>query len=408
MTGGFRRRGATVREAKPEEEEMNERVAVVAGSLAQKPEQGGHSWVLLQYLLGLRKLGWNVLFIDRLEPEMCLDEEGKPCPFEWSQNLRYFLRVMHDFGLQESFSLLYDGGRKWIGLSRKQLLRQTRGSSFLLNIMGFLQDEEILAAANRRVFLDIDPGFGQMWKELGLADVFQGHDQYVTVGGNVGQPDCRIPSCGLDWITTLPPVVLDLWPVQRCADNGRVTSVATWRGRYGPVDFGGSRYGLRVHEFRKFVTIPVLIEGRFELALRIHPEEEQDLSLLRRYGWSLVDPGLVARDPCSYRSYVQDSMAEFGVAKHMYVASGSGWFSDRSACYLASGKPVLMQDTNLTRSLPTGQGLLTFTNLEEAVEAMKDVSSHYSHHAREARRLAETYFDSSGVLGRLLDRLRIN
>ena len=178
---------------------------VYAGSLAQPACSGGLSWLHLSYLLGFRRLGWDVLFIDRLEPEMCIDEAGRPAPLEESLNLRYFLKVMRDFGLKDAFHLLYNCGQHSLGLSRARVLQRVAAAPFLLNVMGYLDDEEILGRAARRVFLDIDPGFGQMWRELGLHDPFRGHDDFVTVGMNIGRADCTIPTCGFTWITMSPP-----------------------------------------------------------------------------------------------------------------------------------------------------------------------------------------------------------
>ena len=145
-------------------------IIVIAGSLAQKPWHGGHAWVFLQYLLGFKRLGYDVLFIDRLEPEMCVDRAGRPASLEDSVNLARFVALMERFGLGDSFALLYDGGSRVIGRPREEVLERTRRSAFLLNVMGFLDDEDILGAAPKRVFLDIDPGFGQMWRALGLHD----------------------------------------------------------------------------------------------------------------------------------------------------------------------------------------------------------------------------------------------
>jgi hypothetical protein len=380
---------------------------VLAGSLAQKPRQGGHTWVLLQYLLGFRRLGWDVLFLDRLEPEMCVDAAGQPCPFEHSLNLRYFLEVMEGFGLSGACALIYDRGKRFVGLSRQQVLERTRTSVFLLNVMGFLTDEEILSRAPRRVFLDIDPGFGQMWRALGLADLFRGHDDHVTIGENIGQPGCAVPTCGLEWITTPQPVVLDRWRPSDGADSKSFTSVASWRGSYAPVEYRGRTYGLRVHEFRKFAQLPRLSGRPFELALDIHPAEVNDLALLADNGWSLVDPTVVAGDPWAYQTYIQGSMAEFMVAKNMYVQANSGWFSDRSICYLASGKPVLAQDTGFKQLYPTGDGLLAFTTVEEALYGIEEISGNHTRHAGAARDLAGDYFDSDKVLGRLLAKLGV-
>src|SRR5688572_17509820 len=185
----------------PAQQRRDRGTIVVAGSLAQRPRNGGHTWVFLQYLLGFRRLGWDVLFLDRLEPEMCIDADGHSCPIEESENVRYFLDVMERFDLGGAFALACDGGERFVGLSRQQVLERTAGAALLLNVMGFFIDEEIRAAAPKRVFLDIDPGFGQMWNELGLSDVFRGHDAYVTIGENIGRPECAIPACGLEWIT---------------------------------------------------------------------------------------------------------------------------------------------------------------------------------------------------------------
>jgi hypothetical protein len=281
-------------------------------------------------------------------------------------------------------------------------LKLVETSALLLNVNGFIVDDEVLGRARLRVFLDIDPGFGQMWRELGLHDAFRGHDAYVTVGERIGEPDCTIPTSGLEWITTPQPVLLDLWPVR--SDGGeRFTSVASWRGPFGPLEYEGKTYGLRVHEFRKFVRLPSLSRQSFEIALDIDPGEVDDLALLRDHGWSLADPSAVAGDPWAYRRYVQQSKAELMIAKNMYVESRSGWFSDRSICYLASGKPVLAQRTGFEERYPTGAGLVAFGTLDEALEGAEEISRDYRRHALAARSLAEEHFDSRKVLGRLLE-----
>src|SRR5438477_5632737 len=200
---------------------------VIAGSVAQKPRHGGHTWVFLQYLLGFRRLGWDVLFLDRLDPAASADAAGRACPPEESVQFRFLADVMDRFGLTGCYAA--DCGGRYVGLSRAEVLERTGAAAFLLNVMGFLTDAEVLARARRRVFLDIDPGFGQMWRELGLADPFRGHDAFVTIGENVGRPGCAVPTCGLDWITTPQPIVLEHWPVAR--DEGTAfTTVASWRG----------------------------------------------------------------------------------------------------------------------------------------------------------------------------------
>jgi hypothetical protein len=377
---------------------------VIAGALAQKPKIAGHAWVLLQYLLGFKRLGWKTLFIDYLEPSLCVDEAGLNCPLEGSVNLRYVLDVVRSFGLEDDYVLIGPEGESLIGMPRSRLLERVRHSAFLLNIMGYLRDEEILGRVSRRIFLDIDPGFGQFWDELGLHRPFAGYDAYVTIGLNIGRTDCTIPTCGLDWIVTPQPVVLDWWPPSDVPGES-FTTIASWRGAYGPVEFRGESYGLRVHQFRRFVDLPGLTGRSFELALAIHPSETRDLALLSDKGWPMVDPQIVAGDPLSYRSYIGRSLAEFSVAKDLYVRSCGGWISDRSLCYLASGKPVLAQETGFSRHYPTGEGLLAYSTLEEAVAGVEEIARRPDWHARAARALAEQYFDSDKVLGRLLQEL---
>jgi hypothetical protein len=363
---------------------------VVAAALAQWPGAGGHTWFALQYLLGFRALGWEVTLVDRLDAEM---PRG---------GLDYLARTMDRFGLDGQWSVLLPHGES-AGLSRAEVGCRLASSDLLLNVMGYLDDEDLLAAPPLRVFLDVDPGFGQMWRQLGLADPFAGHDRFVTVGLDVGSAGCGVPDCGLDWIPTLPPVALDHWPV--AAGGTSFTSVATWRGPYGPVEYEGRAYGLRAHEFRRFLSLPERVPAEFELALAIDPADGADRERLEGAGWKLLDPGAVAADPDAYHRFIQGSGAELTVAKGMYVKTESGWFSDRSACYLASGKPVIAQETGFGAHLPTGEGLLSFSSVEEAVAAVDDVRGDFPRHRGAAREIAEEHFGAERVLGRLVDEL---
>ncbi len=368
---------------------------VLCGSLAQQPARGGHAWVFVQYLLGFRAIGLDVLFVDRLTPQMGAGQAGRA----------YLASVMEEFGLGGDYHLLGSGRERFAGIERAEALARTQGS-LLLNVNGFLDDEEFLQAADTRVFLDIDPGFAQMWRELGLHDAFAGHDAFVTIAEKIGRPGCRIPTCGLDWITTRQPVVLDLWPAQN-GHGGAFTSVGSWRGPFAPIEYDGTTYGLRAHEFRKFMELPRLADDEFDLAFDIDDAEVSDLVQLNRSGWRLLNPEVVAGDPRDYREFIGRSKAEFMVAKNMYVETRGGWFSDRSACYLASGRPVVAEDTGLAGLYPLGDGLLVFNTLDEAVAGVESVSANYPRHARAARELAEGEFGSERVLGALLDGLSV-
>ena len=379
---------------------------VISGALAQKPRHGGHTWVILQYLLGFRRLGWDVLFIDRLEPAMCADEAGAACGIEHSVNLRFFADVMGGFGLKDSCALLDESGESVYGVAREEARERVGGAAFLFNIMGYLKDEGLLARARKRVFLDIDPGFGQMWRDLGWHDPFAGHDLFVTIGEHIGRPGCAIPTCGLRWITTPQPVVLDYWE-PRAEEGEWFSSVASWRGAYAPIEYKGETYGLRVHEFRRYAALPRLSRQPFRLALDIHPSETKDIELLTENGWLLLDPKSAVGGPRKYQEFIRGSKAEFMVAKGIYVKTRSGWFSDRSICYLASGRPVIAQDTGLSDLYPLGEGLLPFRTLDEAAAAVASVAGDYARHSRAARALAEVHFDSDKVLSRLLTKLDV-
>ncbi len=380
------------------------RLAVISGALAQKPFQGGHAWVLLQYLLGFQQIGWDVIFLDKLLEEMSVDESGRPVPPERSINLRWLEETMHRHGLDGRWSLLCGDGACF-GLDRDAGATAVASADIFLNIMGFMDDARLLGAAKLPVFLDIDPGLPQIWKAQGLADVLRGHRRFVTVGGNIGRPSCSIPTHGLDWVVTLPPVVLNEWPECPVAQDAPFTSVCTWRGTDGILEHQGLKLGHRVHEFRRFLSLPRDTGFEFELALNIHPDDVKDLADLKEHRWSLVDPVRAAGDSSSYRAYLQRSSAEFSVAKSLYTATRSGWFSDRTACYLASGRPAVVQNTGLEGVLPLGEGLLVYSDLQEARTAVTNVVREWTRHAKAARRLAEEFLDSRKVLTALLERV---
>jgi hypothetical protein len=330
--------------------------AAVIGSVAARAGSGGHAAALAQWAAGCNQAGYVTTLVDPSTTGCAADAAIQP-------------------------------GR----------------SAFTLSVMGAGGDADPVPG---RVFLDIDPGYPQMWRELGLADMFEGHDAFVTIGENIGRSNCLIPDCGLEWITTPPPVDLESWPV--APGGASFTTVATWRNPYGTVTFDGTTYGSRVHEFRKFVELPRLVGADFELALDIDAAEVDDLALLERNGWRLVDPKRVAGTPDAYRSYIQGSKAEICIAQNIYVATRSGWISDRSLCYLASGKPVLAQDTGFSDNYPVGEGLIAFSTLEEAAAGVEEIERNYERHSRAARELAEEHFDAGKVMSRLLDRLGVS
>ena len=377
---------------------------VVSGAIANKHLNGGEAWVRLSWILGLRRLGFDVWFVEQIDEATCVDAAGAPAPFARSENRRYFEQVVERFGLEGRASLLYEGGREAAGVPLEELLPVAQEARLLVNISGHLDLEPLMSRLRRKAYVDLDPGFTQFWHADGTGGArLEGHDVHFTVGENIGRPDCPIPTCGLDWKAVRPPAVLEEWPVAGAGEADRFTTIGAWRGAFGQVEFGGHTYSLKVHEFRKVIELPRRSPQRFEIALDIHPGDERDRAALEANGWTLVDPRATVPGPLEFRDYVQGSGAEFSVAQGIYVETNSGWFSDRTVRYLASGRPVLVQDTGFSANLPVGEGLLAFTDLDGAVEGAERIAADYEHHRRAARAVAEAHFDSDIVLPRFLE-----
>jgi hypothetical protein len=285
------------------------------------------------------------------------------------------------------------------------LIETASTTDVLLNLSGSLSDRNLTARIPARVYVDLDPAFNQLWHVAENIDMqFDHHTHFVTIGLAMGDTLCTVPTCGVAWIPTLQPVVLERWPVAHAITYDAFTTVANWRG-YGNITHGGIMYGQKVHALRPLMDLPTRTSERFLLALAIHPAEVKDLEALTANKWELIDPAVVADSPASYRRFIAGSKAEFGLTKAGYVTSQSGWFSDRSACYLASGRPVLAHETGFSRYLPTGQGLLSFSQADEALQGIDAIRRDYPFHARAARHLTEEYFDSDKVLTALLRKL---
>jgi hypothetical protein len=385
------------------------RIGVVSGAIANKYRNGGAAWTRLNWVLGLKKLGFQVCFVEQIARENCVDEAGAVAPFESCVNLAYFRQITEQFVLSGSAALVLERSEQIYGMTWESLLGHAEAADVLINITGHLTLKPLLDRLRRKVYIDLDPGFTQFWHAAGNPGArLEGHDLYFTVGANLGTPACPIPTGGICWRPVRQPVVLEQWPVSGAGDPDRFTTVASWRGPYGPVRHGDKSLGPKVHEFRKFIELPRHRGQTFEIALDIHSGDAKDLEALRRHGWRIVDPKAVVPDPDTFRRYVQTSGAEFSVAQGIYVQTESGWFSDRTVRYLASGKPALVQDTGFSRNLPVGEGLVTFRTLEEAIAGAARIGRDYPGQCQAARALAETYFDSDKVLGRLLDEVGVS
>jgi hypothetical protein len=377
-------------------------VVVVAGALANKLHNGGAAWTRLSWALGLKALGFEVAFVEQIRADVCVDAAGRPCAFEDSANREYFRRVTEQFGLSDLAALICDDGAVH-GLTPAELDHVIRSAVALVNITGLLTHPR-MGCIPRRIYIDLDPGYTQFWHATGNPGPrLEGHNVFYTVGENIGRPDCPIPTGGIPWRPIRQPLVLAHWPACAPGKPFRFSTIASWRGPYGPAQYSGTTYGQKVHEFRRFVGLPRRVRQRFEIALDIDPADERDLVALHDHGWHVVAPRVVAPDPTAFRQYVQDSGAEFSVAQGIYVATESGWFSDRTVRYLASGRPALVQDTGFSRNYPVGEGLVTFRSLDDAVAGAERIARDHVGHGRAARAIAEAYFDSDRVLGRMLD-----
>lgn len=367
---------------------------VVAGAVANKPANGGEAWVRLSWVRGLARLGYDVWLVEQLASEDFAADPGRA----------YFDRVAEAFGLRDRAVLVDAVSLETSGVAHRELLDVAAEADLLVNVSGHLTLEPLLGRFRRRAFVDLDPGYTQLWQAAGLlGNAVERHHVHFTVGEAIGTAACELPTGGIRWVPVRQPCVLDDWPVATGGEPDRFTTVASWRGAYGPATDGRRTYGVKAHEFRKLAGLPGRSRGRFEIALAIDPADGHDRELMTAEGWRIVDPTRAAGDPCAFRDYVASSGAECSAAQGIYVETACGWFGDRTVRYLASGRPALVQDTGFTSRLPAGDGLVAFRTLEEAAAGAERILADPDAHGRAARAIAESFFDSDLVLARFLE-----
>jgi hypothetical protein len=365
----------------------------VAGALAAKPGNGGEAWVRLSWVLGLRRLGYDAWLLEECDPETARAGRG------------FFERTVERFGLGDRAVMIVAGDTSG-PLDRDDLEQLASESAVLVNISGNLRDPGLLNLFERRAYVDLDPGFTQIWDAEGaLGNQLGEHQRHFSVGLNLGAPGCRIPTGGREWLPLPPPVLLDEWEPPARREFDRFTTVATWRNALGGIEHEGHAYSLKHHQLRRFAAVPQETGLPFEVALGIHPDEADEAERLRAKGWSVVDPGAVASEPDSFRAYVCGSGAEFSVTQGIYAEAATGWISDRTAHYLAAGRPALVQETGLPEGFRPDAGLLTFAEPEDVGPRAGQLVSSYETHAAAARAFAAEAFDSDRVLTRMLEAL---
>jgi hypothetical protein len=378
-------------------------VVLAPSNVVTFPEGGGHFWVYMQYAQGLRRLGCDVYWLEGFG--------GSGDETRDARALATFRRRMEQFGLGGKLILYKSRGApcEYLGMTAGEAEAVFRRADLLLNFH-YRTDATLLARFRRTALVDIDPGLLQFWISVGQVSVHP-HDLYFTIGETVGTPAARFPDCGLPWVHTRPPVCLDLWPYTPDPRCEAFTTVSSWWGGGTPgeeswvTDGKGVSYDNNKRtSFLDFLELPRRTGQILELALFLSDAaiDVEDRRLLESRGWRVRHSREVAGTPEAYRAYVEGSRGEFSCAKPSCMKFQNAWVSDRTLCYLASGRPAVVQDTGPSSFLPHGEGLFRFSSLEQAAEALTAVNADYPRHCRAARQIAEAYFDAGQVLDRLL------
>ena len=375
---------------------------VVMGYVVRGP-LAGPTWHHLQYVRGLADLGHEVWYLeDSDDYAACYDPAQQIVTADPSYGLAYAQRVFERMGMGQRWAYFDAMQNRWHGPAGADMPAICRDADLLLNVSGVNALRPWVAQIPHRVLIDTDPVFMQVdiLNDAPRRQFAESHTAFFTFGESFGLPGCTMPDDGLPWRPTRQPVLLDAWAPAPGRPDGRYTTVMLWDS-YDVREWNGRSFGMKSEEMERVLSMPARCGPRFEMALGGPTAPHNRLAEL---GWLVADPLAITCDPWDYQAYLRQSKAEFSVAKQGYVASGSGWFSERSASYMALGRPVVVQDTGFSRHLPTGEGLLAFTTLDEAVAAVAEVDAHYDRHVGSARAVIESHFDSRQVLARLVEQ----
>jgi len=384
---------------------------VVMGFMGSIPI-AGVIWQHIHYIVGLQWLGHDVYYI-----EDSARLPYNPETFEVNEELDYAAKILNrlsrdfDFKNHWAFCARYLKGNPTAGLPLKKIRQLYREADAVLNICGTQEFNDDLLANERILYVESDPGVEQIKIDKGVEstiDYLRRHHALFTFGENVGTKRFPVPTHGFKWLPTRQPVVTDLWKTNRSPPRAAVfTSVANWStSGLKDITWRGEKYlWSKSREFIRFVAAPKKSGEMFELATNI--KDQQTREKFERNGWRLRSPLQLSVDYWLYRDYIRHSKAEFTVAKDQYVRLNTGWFSDRSVCYLAAGRPVVIQETGFTKNYGGNAGLLSFRSLGEIVEAVKMINADYAKHSRAAREIAREIFEAEKVVKSLLDRAGI-
>lgn len=387
--------------------------AIVTGMVATYPV-GGVVWDYLQYALGLEALGWEVYYLEDTGWQTYDPRTGTygGDPSFGVTFLRGSLRALSpSLGSRWHFRAM-DGTSK--GIPRDEFARIAADADVFLNVSGgtLLRDEYMKSRC--KVLIDTDPGFNHFvnfpkWdKNPGWygSHGYRAHDFFFTYAEALGTAPCTLPALGLEWHSTRPPVLLDRW--QARPPGSAWTTVMTWDNFREAIENNGTTYGTKEREFVRIEGLPHKIDPKLGIQLEVAVGGEPPADRWRHLGWSVIDAQTVSLTCDTYHNYVQQSRGEFSVAKNVYVDTHSGWFSCRSVCYLAAGLPVVVQDTGFSDVIPTGEGLLAFSDAEQAADALECVEKEYARHAKAARAVAAEYFEAGRVLTDILHTIGLD
>jgi hypothetical protein len=370
---------------------------VVCGYMVRHPV-AGNMFAYLHYILGLRLLGHEVAYIEESGwPFSCYDPVIRSYTEDPLLGLQRVRSLLTSCGLDTHVCYVERHSGEVHGATWAEVMRLLGSADLLLNVGGVCWLPEF-RLCKHLALVDMDPFFtqaGRFAKE-GLEE----YGTYFSYGANIGAEGCGVPTAGIAWTPAVPPVVPELWECATPAESAPFTTIANWRA-YGPVIYKGESYGQKDVEFMRMLDLPSHVERRLELALS--GIDAQETEVLKNAGWHVVDGDSISLDVSTYKSYIRASRGELSVAKNAYVKSNSGWFSDRSVCYLASGLPVVLQDTGFTEWLPTGKGVLAFSSVEEAARCIAEVDADYDAHRHAARKVAEQVFSYKVALPMILD-----
>ncbi len=364
-----------------------------AANALSYPKGGGHMWVYLNWALGLRALGCRVIWLERIVRR----------PDEVRPRIDTLKRNLERYGLTENLALCDATGEPLPdGAAEGYLSMEEAAEADLLLNMRYGMPPEIVDRFERSALVDIDPGLLQVWVSAGWINPAH-HDMYFTIGETVGTQAARFPDCGLRWHYTPPPVFLGAWPPTFADSRSPYTTVSHWGESF--MEYNGQTIGTgKKTGFLDFFELPQRTSAQLELALCLGDNEDWERRPLEKLGWKIEQAWDVCSTPEQYQAYIQRSRGEFSCAKPSCIQFNNAWISDRTLCYLASGKPAVVQHTGPSRFLPDADGLFRFRSLEEASDALSATESDYEKHSRAARELAEEHFDSHRVLSRVLER----